>query len=1067
MIQEIKYTGFTATPSDYECPDGELDAAINLVPEDSELHPVQAGEELFSLEGYDVQNVFIHQNRYKHFIIVYTENDTMKLAWRDENDEDIEDIDSVTFSTGEKFVDYANVGNTIIITTDKQFYFLLWRNDGYDFLGNSIPQIKMAFALDGEVVGHTYTAEEITFVSGSNNNTSEEQWQALYTQVLQFSNVPGTASTNWPYSEWQELNWSFSSGVEYRFSNGTNHNAAAFKYCVQGWNGTEWVAILGHYQDPRGAAVATRRTEKGYTRTFQTSFSKIRVCAYNNYTTAQNISFTLEVFQGVQVSATSEEIIEKTRENLDALLAKINHFREKYVTSKERFIHPFFVRYAVRMYDQSYGYISTPILMIPNSGYVPLLNYHGFLTASQNSQIRAYAFVADLQYAFLNSIPEGWNDVIDGVDIFVSQPIYPYSQDPLFDETDTNLLVYKMLQWQNVADIWQIVLNEIKPIDYGNLSLSSGAYTLENYFEKNLYDVIVSAFDFGNRSTDDQWNVIQIAPKSNEEIMKEVESVKNFYLIHSFDFGQVVNEEAGYHTLKLEDGVLYSGGLVNRTRLEENMLSYRQPKTGKLFEYNNRLHAFNTSFKLPVPTAVELQNNAHFQAENYEQYFDMFVFLRTTEGDKIVKGRYAGIDMGAIGTGSRPWFYYPDSRAYKVWLFYGSVYKEIQLKKHNFLPGVYWIADSLHIGEESNSFDLNLSDFEVWTVGTEPTEIDDVVHEQNTLYVTEANNPFVFIDSLCVNIGCNEIYALSNAAKALSQGQFGQFPLYAFTDNGVWALETSSVGSYIARQPITRDVCINAESITQLDNAVLFATDRGIMLLSGSDSICITDSINSDTVFKLITADTEDNADLLPGLDKLVSSNDGIATAADIVPFKMFLPSARMLYDYTHQRIIVYNPEHTYAYVYSLKSKSWGMMQSNIKYGINSYPECLAIDNDNNIINLSGVPEVLTENAEASTRSCLLITRPLKFDKPDVLKTIDTVIQRGQFRKGSVQSILYGSRDLFHWHLVASSRDHYLRGFRGTPYKYFRIVLLANLQKDESIFGCTIGYAPRLLDQLR
>ena len=142
-------------------------------------------------------------------------------------------------------------------------------------------------------------------------------------------------------------------------------------------------------------------------------------------------------------------------------------------------------------------------------------------------------------------------------------------------------------------------------------------------------------------------------------------------------------------------------------------------------------------------------------------------------------------------------------------------------------------------------------------------------------------------------------------------------------------------------------------------------------------------------------------------------------------------------------------------------------MQSNIKYGINSYPECLAIDNDNNIINLSGVPEVLTENAEASTRSCLLITRPLKFDKPDVLKTIDTVIQRGQFRKGSVQSILYGSRDLFHWHLVASSRDHYLRGFRGTPYKYFRIVLLANLQKDESIFGCTIGYAPRLLDQLR
>ena len=78
MIQEIKYTGFTATPSDYECPDGELDAAINLVPEDSELHPVQAGEELLTLPASDNDNgstvqykvLFIHKNSsYKHLII--------------------------------------------------------------------------------------------------------------------------------------------------------------------------------------------------------------------------------------------------------------------------------------------------------------------------------------------------------------------------------------------------------------------------------------------------------------------------------------------------------------------------------------------------------------------------------------------------------------------------------------------------------------------------------------------------------------------------------------------------------------------------------------------------------------------------------------------------------------------------------------------------------------------------------------------------------------------------------------------------------------------------------------
>ena len=97
----------------------------------------------------------------------------------------------------------------------------------------------------------------------------------------------------------------------------------------------------------------------------------------------------------------------------------------------------------------------------------------------------------------------------------------------------------------------------------------------------------------------------------------------------------------------------------------------------------------------------------------------------------------------------------------------------------------------------------------------------------------------------------------------------------------------------------------------------------------------------------------------------------------------------------------------------------------------------------------------------------LIITRPLKLDMPDVLKTIDSVIQRGNFRKGHIQSVLYGSRDLQNWFLVKSSVDHYLRGFRGTPYKYFRIALICNLDKDESIFGCSVSVMPRYQNRLR
>ena len=97
----------------------------------------------------------------------------------------------------------------------------------------------------------------------------------------------------------------------------------------------------------------------------------------------------------------------------------------------------------------------------------------------------------------------------------------------------------------------------------------------------------------------------------------------------------------------------------------------------------------------------------------------------------------------------------------------------------------------------------------------------------------------------------------------------------------------------------------------------------------------------------------------------------------------------------------------------------------------------------------------------------MLGTRPLKLDAPDILKTIDTAIQRGNFRKGSIKSALYGSRDLQSWILIWTSQDHYLRGFRGTPYKYFRFVLLSDMQPDESLFGATIQYTPRLLNHPR
>jgi hypothetical protein len=251
-------------------------------------------------------------------------------------------------------------------------------------------------------------------------------------------------------------------------------------------------------------------------------------------------------------------------------------------------------------------------------------------------------------------------------------------------------------------------------------------------------------------------------------------------------------------------------------------------------------------------------------------------------------------------------------------------------------------------------------------------------------------------------------------------------------------------------QPVTRDVCKSAESITQLDQAVLFATDRGIMMLEGANTACITDKIESELPFDLSD---------LKGGDELAKMSSIDGKAFNLIPFQDFIEGCSMVYDYTHQRIILYNKECSYAYVFSLESKAWGMMASNIADKINSYPDAIVVTKDGKLLNLS-------KESEDKMKG-FMVSRALKLDGADVLKTINTIVQRGDFNRGDVSTILWGSRDLKNWQLIWTSKDHYLRGFRGSPYKYYRIGALTNLGKDESLIGVSINYEPKQTNKIR
>ena len=267
-------------------------------------------------------------------------------------------------------------------------------------------------------------------------------------------------------------------------------------------------------------------------------------------------------------------------------------------------------------------------------------------------------------------------------------------------------------------------------------------------------------------------------------------------------------------------------------------------------------------------------------------------------------------------------------------------------------------------------------------------------------------------------------------------------------------------GTYIARQPANRDICSNPKGILQIDDAVLFPTERGIMMQQGRESVCLTDVLD-DYPFDFLSIYSHSTKDKTYP-NKLLALGNIPESDVKYVRFRKYLEEADMIYDYYDSRIIVFNPNYTYAYVYSLKSKMWGTMHNVYNKRVNIYPESYATNKEGNILDVY-VKEP-TENVPF-----FLCSRPLMLGQ-DAYKTIFDCITRGyfsSFQAGKCGTVLFGSNDLTNWYYVGSSANRYLRNLVGSPYKYFRIALMGNLAPNESISALSTEFQPRLQNKLR
>ncbi len=615
---------------------------------------------------------------------------------------------------------------------------------------------------------------------------------------------------------------------------------------------------------------------------------------------------------------------------------------------------PFFVRYAIRLYDGSLIKHSMPFLMLPN--YNSLWNY--YMQISDAHQMTEAISRSRLFASWTAQNLTNWVDIISSIDIFISSDIWLYPQDA-------------KLQFSQITggDIPSSLTEpkKIQPFPHDN-NVSRIANSLGNlYFLKSI-------------------------------TLSELNATASNVVIDTKNLMNVLNQEPMVDDYYSHDKITSESGFV----------------------YNNKLHL--SGIKRSKFPGFKLGSN------------------RTYYSDSSA--------AATIGIGDQPFVFYP-GKASKLYIdvYNGTQYrtKEIPLIQHPRLNGSYYIDPDLKniINDaplnNSTPFDVIVS------FGIQNSSI----LELNKLYVSAHQNPFLFPVESRITLPVGKIIAIASNTQAISQGQFGQFPLYVFTDDGIWALEVSTEGKYVARQPVSREVCINPQ-IMQMDSHIAFITAKGLCVLSGTDVECISDIISdNNTRASKLNITSFINATSAASLQQ-VYQTDNIET---------FLQGCVLAYEYLNGngRIFVINGSYSYAYVFDILSKTWGKVKSDYSNAVPNYPDCYVQASDGKVRNLS------TISSSTSDVNTLFISRPITME--DALFTIKSFRHNG-ILKSPLNTVIYGSRNGVDYTPIKSSNSLLMHS-KGSPFRYFKIAVIADLKPSDVISGCSMNLEPKFTNRLR
>ena len=685
---------------------------------------------------------------------------------------------------------------------------------------------------------------------------------------------------------------------------------------------------------------------------------------------------------------------------------------KKQIAHKKCFCNPFFVRYALEMYDGTYTYISNPVLLMPSckrNSYA----YWDF----EDDNLSVFTCYKKLFYemTFLESTDLTYfSDIVKDVVVFISDGIELY--DTVCDQPCGHIT--------SITDTEDQPIMAVDGIYRELISLNN--YSL--YHDKNF-----SAVYTGGTSP---YTVSVLKEKSEDDILNDIKSVSVFYKICSLGLKQAGNDY-GDLTSRIPLNVL-DNLTTQEIRLNDDKDDYFSRSKlypSFIYAYNSRLNLANVarSFFEGFEFFIAFDKS---NGNNYQYTFD--VTIQTDTGNvhvwhNLQQSTNHGITVQGV------YFYYPDSRAKHVVIYNTSTgYKilDADLETHSGLNGAFYIAGlpGYRVEDEPTGTPV---DPESYSSPSSPAP----EKLPNYIITSEVNNPWVFQAEGYNRVGVGEIIGMSTTTMALSQDQFGGTDLIVFTDNGIWGMKVDGTGLYQSIHPFSREVCNNPKSITQTDGAVFFSSEKGLMIAWDGGVKCVSEQLN--------------------GKESLFSGEVGMGN------FRNYMEDCFIAYDYRDSLLWIFNNNRQtnpdYCYVYSIKTGTFGKFRFDtpITNVVNDYPDYLLQTTNQQdgglLLSLTGRTNINLDDAD--DYSGLMITRPMKLENGLALKSI-MQIRNISYMEGSMTLRIFASNNLNDW--------VELHSLRGMPWKYYRFRYdLSDMKATDRFGGSVLITQERRTNKLR